>query len=118
GSWRDRDDGVIAITEFAEKPTLDYARENLRVEGLPADQYLCIFGQYILTHEVFDMLEMNIENNHREKGEFQLTTALEQVRQRDEFLAYMTRGRRFDTGNPEAYVETLANFGVSKSGSR
>lgn len=111
GTWRDREDGVIAITEFSEKPTVDYARENLRIEGLPPDQYLCIFGQYILTHEVFDMLEQNIENNHREKGEFQLTTALEQVRQRDEFLAYMTRGRRFDTGNPEAYVETLTKFG-------
>ncbi|GAB4318815.1 MAG: hypothetical protein Kow0059_12590 [Candidatus Sumerlaeia bacterium] len=113
GVWRDRDDGVLAITEFAEKPTVDYARESLRVEGLPEGQYLCIFGQYILKPDVFELLEQNIENNIREKGEFQLTTALEQLRQKDEFLAYITQGRRFDTGNPEAYIETVMEFGRS-----
>jgi len=110
GTWRDKEDGVLGLTEFAEKPTIDYARENLRIDDMPPDQYLCIFGQYILNAEIFDYLEQNIEMNLREKGEFQLTTALEQLRQNDEFLAYITRGRRFDTGNPEAYKETILNF--------
>ena len=110
-AWRDKDDWILGVTEFCEKPTVDYARNNLRVEGLPEDQYLCIFGQYILKPELFRILEDNIENNVRERGEFQLTSALETLRQADEFLAYITRGRRFDTGLPNAYLETITKFG-------
>ena len=60
---------------------------------------------------IFDYLEENIRNNVRERGEFQLTSALDRLRQEDGFLGLMVEGRRFDIGLPRHYLETLAAFG-------
>ena len=113
GVWHDNDESILNITEFAEKPTIDEARTNLRVPGLKGDEYLCVFGQYVLQPEVFDLLEFNIDNNIREHGEFQLTSVLNTLRQRYNFLAYVTQGRRFDTGLPLAFQETVKDFSLS-----
>ena len=101
---------LINITEFAEKPNLEYAQTCLRIPGLSDDQYLTVFGQYILKPEIFDILEMNIMNNLREGGEFQLTGALDKLRQTDGFMGLMIEGQRFDIGLPDYYLETLINF--------
>ena len=110
GYWTDDDQSVLNITEFAEKPTLDYARSCLRVNGLPDDEYLTLFGQYIIKPQLFDYLEEHITNNVRERGEFQLTSALDRLRQEDGFLGLMIDGNRFDIGLPEYYLKTLADF--------
>ena len=98
---------ILNITEFAEKPTLDYARTSLHVPHIPEDEYLTVFGQYIIKPEIYDLLETNIRNNLRERGEFQLTSALDRLRQMDGFQGLMIDGRRFDIGIPEHYLETL-----------
>ena len=109
GVWIE-ENRLLNINEFSEKPTLEYARDNLRIPNLPDDQYLTVFGQYILKPEVFDFLEMHIKNNLRERGEFQLTSALDRVRQTDGFLGLVMDGRRFDIGLPDYYLDTLVNF--------
>ena len=109
GDWL-TDQDVLNITEFAEKPTAEYARENLHVEGLPAGDYLTVFGQYIIKPQVFAYLEEHIQNNVRERGEFQLTSALDRLRQEDGFLGLMIDGKRFDIGLPEYYLDTLQAF--------
>jgi UTP-glucose-1-phosphate uridylyltransferase/mevalonate kinase len=101
---------LLNITEFAEKPTVDYARSNLRVAGLPEGEYLTVFGQYIIKPQVFDYLEEHIRNNVRERGEFQLTSALDRLRQEDGFLGLIIDGQRYDIGLPEYYLETLRTF--------
>jgi len=101
---------LLNVTEFAEKPTLDYARTNLRVPGLPENEYLTVFGQYILQPEVFGYLQKHIENNVRERGEFQLTSALDSLRQEHGFSGLMIDGKRFDIGHPDDYLETLQTF--------
>jgi len=101
---------VLNITEFAEKPNLDYARTNLRVPGLPESEYLTVFGQYIIKPKLFDYLREHIENNVRERGEFQLTSALDRLRQEDGFLGLMIEGKRYDIGLPQYYLETLQTF--------
>lgn len=101
---------LLNITEFAEKPTLDYARTNLRVAGLPESEYLTVFGQYIIKPQIFDYLEEHIRNNVRERGEFQLTSTLDRLRQEDGFLGLMIDGQRYDIGLPEHYLETLRTF--------
>ena len=107
---RTEDDQLLSVTEFAEKPTVDYARNNLRVAGLPEDEYLTVFGQYIIKPQIFDYLEEHIENNVRERGEFQLTSALDRLRQEDGFLGLIVDGQRYDIGLPEYYLETLRAF--------
>jgi UTP-glucose-1-phosphate uridylyltransferase/mevalonate kinase len=109
GVWV-KDETVLNVTEFAEKPTLDYARTNLRVPGLPDGEYLTVFGQYIIKPKLFDYLREHIENNVRERGEFQLTSALDRLRQEDGFLGLMMEGKRYDIGLPHYYLETLQTF--------
>ncbi|HLV36372.1 MAG TPA: sugar phosphate nucleotidyltransferase, partial [Spirillospora sp.] len=101
---------LLHITEFVEKPALDYARLNLRVPGLADDEYLTVFGQYIIKPQIFQYLEEHIENNVRERGEFQLTSALDRLRREDGFMGLMMDGQRFDIGLPDHYLETLHNF--------
>ncbi len=101
---------ALSITEFAEKPTLDYARNNLRVRELPADEYLTAFGLYVIKPKIFDYLEAHITNNVRERGEFQLTSALDRLRQEDGFMGILMDGQRYDIGLPEHYLETLRTY--------
>lgn len=108
GSWQTTD--VLSVTEFAEKPDLEYARKHLRVEGLKDDTFLSVFGQYVLKPKVFEYLEEHISHNIRERGEFQLTSCLDRLRQEDGFTGFIVRGRRFDIGLPEAYRQTLIDF--------
>jgi len=110
GYWMDDAQTVLNITEFAEKPTPDYARASLRVNGLADDEYLTLFGQYIIKPQLFDYLEEHIKNNVRERGEFPLTSALDRLRQEDGFLGLMIDGNRFDIGLPEYYLKTLADY--------
>ncbi len=109
GVWVE-EGSVLSITEFSEKPTVDYARECLRVPGLPEGEYLTVFGQYVIKPQIFDYLEEHIEHNVRERGEFQLTSALDRLRREDGFLGVIVQGRRFDIGIPEYYLETLRTF--------
>ncbi|MHB0878968.1 MAG: sugar phosphate nucleotidyltransferase [Anaerolineae bacterium] len=109
GVWIE-DGRLLNITEFAEKPTIDYARSNLRVPGIADDEYLTVFGQYIIEPRIFDYLEEHIRNNVRERGEFQLTSALDRLRRESGFMGLMIDGRRFDIGLPDSYLETLQAF--------
>ncbi len=105
GTWRDA--GLLEISEFVEKPDSDYAREHLRVSGVGEDEFLTLFGHYILRPALFEILQESIEHNLRERGEFQLTSALDQLRRTEGFLGYLVDGRRFDIGDPESYLATL-----------
>ena len=109
GVWLE-EERLLNVTEFAEKPTVDYARTNLLVPGLPEGEYLTVFGQYIIKPMIFEYLEEHILNNVRERGEFQLTSALDRLRQEDGFLGLVMEGRRFDIGLPQYYLETLQTF--------
>jgi UTP-glucose-1-phosphate uridylyltransferase/mevalonate kinase len=109
GVWLENE-SLLSVSAFAEKPTLDYARTNLRVPGLPEGEYLTLFGQYIIKPRLFDFLKEHIENNVREQGEFQLTSTLDRLRQEEGFLGLVIDGRCFDIGRPDGYLETLQAF--------
>lgn len=109
GTWVE-DQSVLAISEFAEKPNAEYAAEHLQIEGMAEGEYCTVFGQYVLSAQIFSYLEEHIVNNIREKGEFQLTSCLDKLRREDGFMGYMVQGRRFDIGIPQAYLESLQEF--------
>lgn len=108
GVWQD--DSLLSITEFYEKPPVEYARQHLHVDRMEEDLFLTVFGLYVLTPQIFDYLEENISQNLRERGEFQLTPCLDTLRKEDSFSGYVLKGRRFDIGLPEAYRETVIDF--------
>ena len=109
GNWQSSN-SIISVTQVSEKPAVDYAQKNLRVEGLGDDEFLSIFGLYALTPTIFDCLENDINNNVRMKGEFQLTTCLDVLRQRENMTGYLVEGKFFDIGVPDAYLQSLIDF--------
>jgi UTP-glucose-1-phosphate uridylyltransferase/mevalonate kinase len=109
GVWLE-ENKLLNVTEFAEKPTIDYARNNLLVPGLTTDEYLTVFGLYIIKPQLFDYLEEHIAHNVRERGEFQLTSALDRLRREDGFLGLVMEGRRYDIGLPQYYLDTLQSY--------
>lgn len=109
GVWQEKPT-MLSVTEFYEKPDPDYAREHLHVDGMEDDSYLTVFGIYVIEPQIFGFLEQNIEHNFRERGEFQLTSCLDDLRKTDGFSGYVVKGKRFDIGLPEEYRQTLIDF--------
>ena len=109
GDWQEQG-SVLSISEFAEKPDLEYAQEHLAVEGIARGEYLTVFGQYVLKPAIFEYLDENIRDNFREKGEFQLTSCLDRMRQENGFYGYIVKGKRFDIGLPDAYRQSVIDF--------
>lgn len=109
GVWQESD-SILSVTQLSEKPDIDYARSHLHMEGMADDQFLGIFGMYVLKPKIFEFLEEHISNNIRQKGEFQLTSCLDRLRQEEGITGYLVKGRYFDTGMPEFYRQTMIDF--------
>lgn len=97
---------LYRIAALAEKPDVAYAERELRTPGLDKGEYLCFFGMHVFTPTIFDYLGHCIMHELREKGEFQLTTALAMLAKRETYLAFEARGERYDMGIPSGLVET------------
>jgi UTP--glucose-1-phosphate uridylyltransferase len=109
GTWKESN-SILDISQIYEKPSLEYAKRNLHVTGMKEDEFLGVFGMYILEAKIFDYLEEDINKNKRDKGEFQLTTCLEKMRQDLGMSGYLVKGQYFDTGMPLFYRQTMIDF--------
>ena len=109
GTWQ-KNNSLLEITQIYEKPTVEYARKHLQVAGIGKEQFLGIFGMYILEPEIFTLLAADIQNNERYKGEFQLTTCLDKLKQKVGMSGYLVKGQYFDTGMPLFYRQTMIDF--------
>jgi UTP--glucose-1-phosphate uridylyltransferase len=96
---------IYSIDEIIEKPNPTLAELRLQVPGLRAGHYLCFFGMHVLTPSVFDLLDDLVERNVRELGQIQLTTALNLLAAKEQYLALETRGARFNLGVRFGVVE-------------
>ena len=115
GLWEDPDETVLKLDEIKEKPSVEYAEDYLNVKTKASQEnYYAVFGQYVLTREVFDALRVSIEDNVTEFGEIQLTSALEMVRSQSGMMGYVVDGKSFDVGIPEKYSETMMMYGKLK----
>ena len=109
GVWKE-EGSMLSVTEIYEKPDPEYAMEHLHVDGMDIDYFLTVFGIYVLQPQIFEFLEQNITHNLRERGEFQLTSCLDDLRKADGFSGYVVKGHRFDIGLPEEYRQTVIGF--------
>lgn len=109
GVWQELN-SILEVRQLYEKPTIEYAQQHLHVEGMAANEFLCIFGLYLLTPKIFDFLAEHINQNFRERGEFQLTSCLDGLRQEEGMTGYVVKGKCFDTGLPDAYRQTMIDF--------
>lgn len=109
GTWRQAQK-ILEVTQLVEKPSVAYAQQHLRVEGLKPDELLSIFGLYVLPPQIFGYLADQIERNERQQGEFQITTALDQLQRDWGMIGYQVQGQSFDTGLPESYWQAMMEF--------
>jgi UTP-glucose-1-phosphate uridylyltransferase/mevalonate kinase len=111
GVWK-QPNSLLEISQFYEKPDLEYAKAHLHVPGMPESDFLGVFGMYVLKPEIFDYLATEIDRNLRYKGEFQLTTCLDSLRQATGLLGYLVEGQYFDVGIPEFYRQSMQDFSI------
>ncbi|WP_455662467.1 UTP--glucose-1-phosphate uridylyltransferase GalU [Pradoshia sp.] len=86
------------VANFVEKPAQGTAPSNL-----------AIMGRYLLTPEIFDILE-NQETGAG--GEIQLTDAIQTLNQTQEVYAYDFEGTRHDVGEKIGFVKTTIDFAL------
>ncbi len=107
---------IFKLARIAEKPAVDYARENMRVEGIwnaqETHRYLCHFGIDLLTPLLFDILDYNYRNKILTHGEIQLRDAMAEVVRQEGMYGYRVAGTRYDTGNPQELLKTTYAFGL------
>ena len=107
---------IFRLARIAEKPSVDYAREHMRVEGIWDTQetykYLCHFGIDLLTPLLFDILDYNYRNQILTHGEIQLRDAMGEMVKQEGMYGYRVAGKRYDTGNPKELLNTTYAFGL------
>ena len=117
GVWEDANETVLKVKTMCEKPKASYAEDNLGVKmGDGTISYYSVFGQYILTPEVFDQLAEDIReaDEQGDEREIELTSALEKVRQRSGMMGVRLDGKMYDMGNPEALRRAMMGFSMKK----
>lgn len=91
-------EGLYDVTNFVEKPNPEDAPSNL-----------AIIGRYLLTADIFDILE----NTKPGKGnEIQLTDAIDTLNKDGKVYAHEFKGNRYDTGNKFGWLQTNIEFGL------
>ena len=90
------EDGVFRVKKMVEKPDPSEAPSNL-----------AIIGRYILTPDIFDELR---KTKPGIGGEIQITDALLNQAKDGRVIAYRFKGRRFDCGSVEGFVEATNHF--------
>jgi UTP--glucose-1-phosphate uridylyltransferase len=89
--------GVFRVRQMVEKPDPADAPSNL-----------AIIGRYILTPDIFDILRSTPPGRN---GELQITDALMTQATYGRVLGYKFKGRRFDCGSVEGFIDaTNYNF--------
>ena len=116
GVWEDNERTVLNVDVMMEKPKSSYAEDYLGVRNKMGDkEYYSVFGQYILTPEVFsqlheDIMQKEIDGDH--VSEIELTSALEAVRKRSGMMGIRLKGRMYDMGNPEALRRCVGEYAI------
>ena len=114
GVWEDKECTILNVSVMHEKPKASYSEEFLGVRNKEGEkEYYSVFGQYILTPEVFLQLEADIQKADDEGDttrEIELTAALEAVRQKSGMMGVRLKGTMYDMGNPNALRNCVRYF--------
>jgi UTP--glucose-1-phosphate uridylyltransferase len=88
--------GIYRISTMIEKPTSKDAPSNL-----------AIIGRYILTPDIFDILQ---QTKPGKAGEIQITDALMEQALQGKVIAYKFKGKRYDCGSIDGYVQATVEL--------
>ena len=93
-------DGLHKVKKLVEKPA---------VEDAPSD--LAIIGRYILTPAIFDHLKTTAKD---QRGEIQLTNALESLLGESDIYGFEFEGARHDCGNKLGFLKATVDYALKR----
>ena len=94
------EDRVYKVKRLVEKPAVEEAPSNV-----------AILGRYIITPQIFEILE----NTKPGKGnEIQLTDALEELIRHEAMYAYDFEGKRYDVGDKLGFLQATVEFALKR----
>lgn len=93
-------DRLCKVNTLVEKPA---------VQDAPSD--IAILGRYVVTPEIFDILENTKEGAG---GEIQLTDALKVLAQKQDMYAYDFEGRRYDVGDKMGFLSATVEMALKR----
>lgn len=92
-------DGLYNVKNFVEKPKPKDAPSNL-----------AIIGRYLLTPEIFEVLENQTPGAG---GEIQLTDAIDTLNKTQRVFAHQFTGKRYDVGDKFGFLKTSIEYGLT-----
>jgi len=95
-SFKSSSNNVFQVDGMIEKPSPDLAPSNL-----------AIIGRYILTPDIFEIIE---QTEPDQNGEIQITNALMELAKIGKVIAYKFKGRRIDCGSVEGFIKANTFF--------
>jgi UTP--glucose-1-phosphate uridylyltransferase len=94
------EDRIYKVKGLVEKPRVNEAPSNI-----------AILGRYIISPQIFDILETTIPGAG---GEIQLTDALKELLKSEAMYAYNFVGRRYDVGDKLGFLEATVEFALKR----
>ncbi|MBF0537955.1 MAG: UTP--glucose-1-phosphate uridylyltransferase GalU [Nitrospirae bacterium] len=96
----DLGNNIIRIKSLVEKPKIEDAPSNYAV-----------IGRYILTNDIFDVLEAIQPGSG---GEYQLTDALSLLLSKRDIYGYLFKGRRYDAGDKFGFLQATISLSLKR----
>lgn len=93
-------DRTYKVEDLVEKPKVEEAPSNV-----------AILGRYIITPEIFNILE---NTKPGKGGEIQLTDALKTLISKEEMYAYVFEGRRHDVGDKLGFLQATVEYALKR----
>ena len=109
GDLIDGTNNTYRVTNMIEKPNshdlINLLEGKVNLNNVPS--FKVIVGRYILTPDIFDFLK---KIKPSKSGEIHLTDALLAQTKQGKVIAYKFKGKRFDCGSVEGYLEATNHF--------
>lgn len=93
-------DRCMSVHDMVEKPAIEEAPSRMAV-----------LGRYIITPEIFDILEQTAPGKG---GEVQLTDALKVLANREQMVAYDFEGIRYDVGSKMGFLKATVEYALRR----
>ncbi len=94
------EDRVYEVKDLVEKPSVEEAPSNV-----------AILGRYIINPQIFGILE---HTKPGKGGEIQLTDALKELAVMESMYAYNFKGKRYDVGDKQGFLEATVEFALKR----
>ncbi|MDF2881200.1 MAG: UTP-glucose-phosphate uridylyltransferase [Clostridiaceae bacterium] len=95
------EDKVYKVNAMVEKPKINEAPSNI-----------AILGRYIITPDIFEILE---KTKPGKVGEIQLTDALKELAKQEAVYAYCFDGKRYDVGDKLGFLQANIEYALKRN---